>query len=157
MKLSVYLSHDIADILLCYGTIDEVVDKILVAGSQGIIDIMDKPNAPEKKGGRYYQVNIKEPNYIELMETHGNKSSKISLRRLLYWFVENEIYLELGWEIEDEFVDRRHSKAYMAITELKQALYKGKSHIPISSEYDDIVEPFKNLLDKLEEELWYAK
>ena len=122
MMLSVYLSNDVHDILSCYGPLDDVVNKILKAGSQGIIDIMNKPSAPEKKGGTNYQVNIEDTDYIALVDTYGPKSSRISLRRLLYWFVENEVYEELGWEISESYIDSKNSKKYKAIVELKNAL-----------------------------------
>lgn len=153
MILSVYLSSEIKNILSCYGSLDEVVNKILMAGSQGLIDIMEKPPAPEKKGGTYYRINIEEPDYISLIETYGAKSSRISLRRLLYWFVENEIYEELGWEPSEEFVEEKRNKKYEAITELKQALFKIRQYFP---QYDDHFEEFKNLLREIEDEVWYA-
>jgi hypothetical protein len=118
---------------------------------------MEKPSAPEKKGGRYHQINIREPDYISLLETYGVKSSRISLRRLLYWFVENEIYDELGWEPVEEFTDCKKTKAYESISELKQALYKCKEYLSDTPENDRIVKEFKNLLNNIEEEIWYAK
>lgn len=154
MTMSVYLSNEVRDILSCYGTLDEVVDKILIAGSQGIIDIMEKPSAPEKRGGSNYQINIQEPDYIELVETYGAKSSKISLRRLLYWFVENEMYDQLGWEPREDFAEERHSRKYDAIVKLKQALFNAKQYFPEHAEYFDM---FKNLITETEDEIWYAK
>ena len=153
MTLSVYLAHDIKSVLSCYGSLDIVVDKILTAGAEGLIDIMEKPSAPEKKGGTYYQINIREPNYIALVETYGTKSSRISLRRLLYWFVENEVYLELGWEPCEEFVDQKNKKGYQAVMQLKEALYNAREYIPhLRTEIDE----FRNLISEVEEEIWHA-
>lgn len=153
MTLSVYLAHDVKAILSCYGSLDSVVDKILVAGANGLIDIMEKPSAPEKKGGTYYQINIREPNYIALVETYGTKSSRISLRRLLYWFVENEVYLELGWELCEEFIDQKNNKMYQAIIQLKEALYNAREYIP---QHREEIDEFRNLISEVEEEIWYA-
>lgn len=153
MLVSVYLSDDVKDILSCYGNLNDVVNKILEAGAQGVIDIMCKPTAPDKTGGHYYAIYVKEPNYIELIETYGTKSSKVSLRRLLYWFVENEIYAELGWEPNEIFVNTTDNKSYDALMELKNVLYKTSKHFPAhKTEFDQ----FKNLLNTIEEEIWNA-
>lgn len=154
MTLSVYLSHDVHQILLCYGSLDDVVNKILDAGTQGLIDIMEKPSAPEKRGGTYYKVNIKNQDYISLIETYSSKSSIISLRRLLYWFVDNEIYEELGWEITQDYQDKKSDNKYKVLTELKQALFKARNVIP---EHRSEIDEFRNLIIEIEDELWYAK
>lgn len=153
MILSVYLSKDIHDILSCYGHLDDVVNRILKAGSEGLIDIMNKPSAPEKKRGSNYEIHIEEPDYIQLLETYGVKSSKISLRRLLYWFVENEIYEELGWEISDSYSNHRNTKEYKTIIELKQALYNARIYLP---EIRDSIDEFRNLIIETEDKIWYA-
>ena len=151
MQLSIYLSDDISAILRCYGTINDVVNKILVAGAEGAIDIMEKPKIAEKKGGHYYQIDVREPNYIMLLETYGVKSSRISLRRLLYWFVENEIYEVLGWEPLEEYIDESVNKGYDAIMDLKQLVYKASRLLP---QYCEIFAEMRITLNKIEEELW---
>jgi len=153
MTLSIYLSDNIADILRCYGTINDVVNKILIAGAEGAIDIMDKPRIPDRKGGHYYQIKIEEPNYIDLLSIYSAKSSKISLRRLLYWFVENEVYEELGWEPVDTYVEEKVSKTYDIIMKLKQSVYKASKLLP---QYENEFNTIKELLNKIEEELWYV-
>ena len=71
MIQNVYLTDEIVSILNCYGPLDEVVHNILEAGASGIFDVMDKPRIPDKTGGRYYKIDIREPNYLELLETFG--------------------------------------------------------------------------------------
>lgn len=154
MIMSVYLSDDIADVLSCYGTLDDVVNKILQYGAQGIIDIMEKPKIPEKKGGHYYKVDVTEPDYIQLVELYGSKSSRISLRRLLYWFVENEMYVELEWEPVNNYASTQAGKSYKVLMELKQQLYKASRMFPT---YRDKFDEFKNLLNEIEETTWYAE
>lgn len=153
MRMSIYLSNDVADILRCYGTIDDVVHRILVAGAEGLIDIMEKPTIAEKKGGHYYKVNIKEPMYLELLELYGTKSSRISLRRLLYWFVENEIYEELGWEPQSGFITTNSDRSFDVLMELKQYVHKASKLMP---EYYDQFNEIKQTLNKIEEEIWNA-
>ena len=151
MQMSIYLSNDVATMLHCYGTLNDVINKILIAGAEGAIDIMDKPKVPDKKGGHCYRVEIKEPNYLELIATFGTKSSRISLRRLLYWFVENEVYMELGWEPTEIYVDDEINKSYDCLMELKQVLYKTSKLLP---QYEELFINFKNELNNIEEELW---
>ena len=154
MTISVYLSTEIYAMLSCFGNIDEVVNKILDAGSQGLIDIMQKPVAPEKKGGRYYNINVVNEEYISLVETYGLKSSKISLRRLLYWFVENEIYNELGWETTAQYVDTETDAKYKLLMELQNCLFKIKQYAP---EYATEIDDFRKITLQIEENLWHAK
>lgn len=151
MKLTVYLADEIVDVLNCYGDLNQVVNKMLEAGANGLIDIMDKPKVPERKGGHYYQIDIQEPNYLSLLESFGTKSSKISLRRLIYWFIENEIYSELDWEVTDEFVESKVSKNYDFLMDLKRDVFKLSKHLP---EYFEEFEQINSLLNKIEENLW---
>lgn len=104
MILSVYLHKTLYLALTRFGTLDEVINRILDEGTNGKIDIMNKPICPPKKDGSLYQIKIVNKDYISLYETMG-RSAKISLRRLLYWFVDNEIYNLLGWKVKsiDDF------------------------------------------------------
>lgn len=104
MKQSLYLHNDVTDILKTYcGTIENAVDKILTAYDEGLIDIEDKPKCRSREGANRFNVNITNETYLNMVEIYGIKSKRISIRRLLYWFVENEIYDELGWEIVTDF------------------------------------------------------
>lgn len=97
MKVSVYLHSYIVDILRVYGKLDDVINAVLDEADNGMFDITDKPNCESRDGASRYSVEITNENYITLMQTYPPNSSKISLRRLLYWFVDNEIYEECGW------------------------------------------------------------
>ncbi len=153
MIMSIYLSDDVANVLRCYGTLNDVVNKILVAGAEGAIDIMQKPKITERKGGHYYQIRIGEPNYLSLIDIYGASSSKISLRRLLYWFVENEVYQELSWEPCENYIDENINRGYDAIMNLKQDIYKASRLLPT---YDDAFTTIRNIINEIEEELWHA-
>lgn len=153
MLLTIYLSDEVANLLNCFGDIDDVINRILEAAAEGLIDIMDKPNIAEKKGGHYYKVNIVEPNYIAMLETFGTRSSRISLRRLLYWFIDNEIYSELGWEINDMPYDKKSVKSYGSLMELKNSLYKANKIFP---EYKEDFEAINEILREIEVKLWDA-
>lgn len=154
MTLSIYLSTEIYQTLTYFGNLDGVVNKILEAGSQGAFDVMGKPSAPEKVGGRYYKVNVINQDYLSLLEIYGQKNPRISLRRLLYWFVENEVYSELNWIPDTVVVDERNDYKYEILTKLENYLFKARSSIP---EYRSEFDKFREFILNVEEDIWHAK
>jgi hypothetical protein len=75
------------------------------------------------------------------------------LRRLLYWFVDNEVYSELGWELVNTPIDENAIKSYKTFTDLKNIVYKcSKEYAEHSSYFEQINE----ILKKIEEEIWNA-
>jgi len=96
MKMSVQLHRQYYNYICHFGTLDEVVNKILEAAERGEIDIYDnqQPAPPAYETSRY-TVNITNKAYIHMVETLGSRSPTVSLRRILYWFVDNEIYVQL--------------------------------------------------------------
>lgn len=97
MKLTVYLSRDIFDILNCYGSLNDVTNKILAAGAAGEFDLLDRPAVPPRVNGSYHTINVTNQYYINLTNLYGTTSSKVSLRRILYWFVNNDMFEQLEW------------------------------------------------------------
>ena len=91
MRVSVYLHQSILDELTCYGDLDEVVDKILTLGERGIIDLENRPPCRPRADAKRVTVNVHNSYYITLVRSYPPKSSQISLRRILYWFVENDM------------------------------------------------------------------
>lgn len=105
MKISLYLHRDRADVLETFGEMSDVINRILDEADKGLIDIEDKPACESRDGACRFDVNINNENYLQLLQIYGVKSKRISLRRLVYWFVDNEIYNDLGWEPVNEYVD----------------------------------------------------
>lgn len=99
MIVKLYLDEQTATLLHMFGTINEVVNRIIDEGMDGKFDMFDKPVAPPRDECSRYEVCINNKDYIELMAQYPEKSSKTSLRRLVTWFVDNEVYEELGWDI----------------------------------------------------------
>lgn len=96
-KIDIRLHEDYYNVLHMFGDLDTVVRRILDEGARGNIELTDKPQAPPKQGTHKYIVTIDSPYYDELVGIYGVSSSKVSIRRLLYWFVDEEVYNELGW------------------------------------------------------------
>lgn len=148
MKMSVYLHDEIRAILCCYGTLDEVINRILDAGSAGEFDVMNKPQIPVREGASRYEVDIVNEEYLELFRVYPQNSTKISLRRLLYWFVENEMYEMLGWEPVKNYVDRNDVKVARIVKRLRQDLEK--LLLVIDSRNYEKVENILNIIKELE-------
>ena len=153
MKFSIYLSNDVINILECYGPINDVVNKILECGAEGLFDIMDKPTPPPKENGKQVIVDVIEPNYLALVDMYSVKSSRISLRRLLYWFVDNEVYVELGWEGVQKYQDSNAEKALTLLSNIKLYLYRLEK---LTTNCDDQLRNIRNELNTMEDKIWYA-
>lgn len=119
MKVSVYLHDEVLALLKCFGDLDTVINDILEAGSKGEFEIMDKPAAPDRDGARRIDVNVVNKDYIHLMRQFGPQSRRVSLRRLLYWFVENEVYELLGWVPEADYVTDQDKKIIKQLEKLR--------------------------------------
>ena len=147
MIQSIYLHKEVTSVLQCFGNLSDVVNRVLKAGADGYIDIMDKPVCPNREGAARYEIDITEPYYLELLSTYSPFSSKISLRRLLYWFVENEVYADLAWEQTSEYVDKKlqmfNKKIANALNEMERAV----SYAPTKAKTEtlNIVNKIKSL------------
>lgn len=91
MRVSIYLHQSILDELACYGELDEVVDRILTLGEQGVIDLENRPPCRPRTDAKRVTVDVHNTYYITLVRSYPRNSSLISLRRILYWFVENDM------------------------------------------------------------------
>lgn len=106
MLISVYLHKNIVDTLRCYGELSEVVNRILDASEEGIFDLTDMPKCRSREGALRFEVNVTNETYLCLLNNYPVNSPRISLRRILYWFVEEEMYDILQWEAVNEYQDR---------------------------------------------------
>lgn len=110
MMMSVYLHQYVADILRCFGDLDTAINKVLQACVENNIELTDKPQCPERTGSVRYDVDIVNDEYLALSALYPATSPKISLRRLLYWFVDNEMYTELDWTATNAYQDTVREK-----------------------------------------------
>lgn len=153
MTQSLYLHRQIVDVLTCYGTLDDVINRILAEAAEGKFDVMHKPACPGREGAGRYNINIVEPNYLELLSAYGPFCSKISIRRLVYWFVENEIYEELEWTPINNFRDRHaqllNTKLSNALTELEKAKRYACNRTKLLTDLSNICEELTILLENL--------
>lgn len=99
MVVTVRLHEDYYNMLRAFGELNDVVNTILNHCSAGDISCMDKPQAPSLVGTARYEIDITNEDYVKLLKTYGQRSQRISLRRLLYWFVDMEVYNELSFVV----------------------------------------------------------
>ena len=129
MKISLYLHKDIVDILSMYGDLTSVVNAVLDECASGRIDLQDKPPCRPRDGAGRYNVIVDNEYYESMVDMFGIKSKNISVRRLLYWFVENEVYNDLEWVPIKDYEEMTTIKTKKMIENLKLDVRRLKSHI----------------------------
>lgn len=106
MKLSVYLHEEYIFVLKTFGDLSTVSNKILDYCYSNDIDIQSIPNAIPRDGAKRTEIEVTNEEYLEDYGMSPN-SPRFSLRKILYWFVDNSIYEELGWKQVNTFVDKK--------------------------------------------------
>ena len=147
MKMSVYLHKEVADTLRCYGDLDEVVNKILEQCEGGIIDVFNKPKAPERYGAIRYNIDVTNEYYLSLLANYPPNSPFVSLRRLLYWFVEEEMYEVLEWKTCTDYGEKEREKCLKRVNEAKSILFSIKRYLTASKKekIDEIFQKINEL------------
>lgn len=145
MILSVYLHRDRVDILKMFGNLSDVINKILDASDEGHFDIGDKPEAPSREGAGRYNINVTNENYIQMLNMFGIKNKKISLRKLIYWFVDNEIYVDLDWEQINDYIDDKDLKCNKQVDKILNELDK----LSFIVKNDGVISHAKDLIETL--------
>ena len=126
MIVSIYLHKQIAETLKCYGNLTEVMDRILTHCEQGDIDLMDKPKTPPRNTASRYDIDVTNEYYLDMLTSFPPNSTRISLRRLLYWFVENEMFDVLGWEPVNEYKSSDKERILKRLNAISSDLFKLK-------------------------------
>ena len=107
MKISSYLRPDVVETLDMFGNIHEVTDRILKAGEEGQFSLEDIPASEFTKNRVRLNIEITNEYYLSLLETYGVRNPRISISRILTWFVDNEVYNDLEWEIVNDYLSRK--------------------------------------------------
>lgn len=100
IEVALYLHEYVYDSLTSFGPLEHIVNKVIQAGTDGLIPLENLPATPPRSCHTCRQVHVcvDNPVYEELIATHGARSPRVSLRRILYDFVDNERWTELGWK-----------------------------------------------------------
>ena len=147
IKVNIAIDNNYYNILRLFGTMDEVVDKALKLVEQGEIDFDRCPQIPTTKNCRHIVVAISNPYYEELRALHGATSSKISINRLLYYIVDNELYYTYVWERNFELSkdQKRQVESWKCdimyrITKLSRLLVSHEQQVSLQKAFDIIKE-----------------
>lgn len=146
MKVSMYLHKEVVDVLKMFGPLNEVINKI-VDDNIDSCDLSALPPAPSKDNATRYNLIIDNETYEALVEHYGATSNKCAIRRLVYYFVESEMYE--GWPIVREYVDDRLEYVKRRVKELKNTCKK--LIVKAESEELEIANKIAELIGELEE------
>ena len=124
MIFSIYLHKNIYEVLNCYGDLSTVTNRILDACEQGVIDLFDMPKCQQRDGATRCDIDVTSEYYLQLVATFPVNSPRISLRRLLYWFVENEMYDVLEWEVLNDYCSKEVQKTANKVKSIRQEVEK---------------------------------
>lgn len=153
MKMSIYLHKYVVDILKTFGELTSVVNKILQEGENGTLQLTDLPACKNRNGAGRYEIDITNKWYIGLLYESPLNSPRVSIRRILYWFVDFEIYNELGWKAVNAFEDSSQKRNLKIINDVTGGLYKlktlNKNDCRLSERIDDVIESVNSLKEYL--------
>lgn len=123
-KIDVRLHEDYYNVLTQFGTLDQVVDKAINAIEAGSIDLDVIPSCPPLTGTHKYIVTVDNLFYDDLVQIYGSHSNHISMRRILYYIVDSELYNALRWEPVRNIspTDRRNKRIDNLLYELAKVI-----------------------------------
>lgn len=148
MQYKVYLHRQIIDILSMYGDLSDVVNKILSYVEEGEINIETLPSAPSRDKAYQVTIDITNEYYLSLLTKYSIYSGKNSLRRLLYWFVENEKYDEYNFVKINDFVNSAIKKPLNHIKQAEEHITKLLSYNN-TEEFSDKITTILNDINSL--------
>lgn len=102
-KYSVYLHQDVIDVLECFGKISDVLTKMMKTLVQtDLLDGETLGTAPSREDARRIEFFVDDDTVLQL--------TGLPFRQIIYWFVENEVYDQLGWEPVREYREREKTR-----------------------------------------------
>lgn len=102
-KYSVYLHQDVIDVLECFGRIGDVLTKMMKALVQtDLLNGETLGTAPPREDARRIEFFVDDDTVLQL--------TGLPLRQIIYWFVENEVYDQLGWEPIRQYREREKAR-----------------------------------------------
>lgn len=102
-KYSVYLHQDVIDVLECFGKISDVLTKMMKTLVQtDLLSGETLGTAPSREDARRIEFFVDDDTVIQL--------TGLPFRQIIYWFVENEVYEQLGWKPIREYREREKTR-----------------------------------------------
>lgn len=136
MRVSIYLHRDIVETLKMFGDLSTVVNRVLAElyEDRGLTDY---PKCVDRQGAARYEVDVTDENYLRAYTLYGPSSPRASLRRILYYFVNNEIYAELGWEAVNEYDNKNKNRIRKKLADICDICNKIDLQYDFLDEYMD--------------------
>ena len=118
-RISVYLHKETIAVLKCFGELNHVVNKLLSEClNTGKVFETIIPSAPDRRDARRIILYIDDNIFDEL------NASKLKIRSVIYWFIENEVYNEFEWvvihEYGEELREREHKLVLKILSDLNR-------------------------------------
>ena len=97
--VDVRLPKDYVNLLRMYGTLEKVTQLALnMVHNETLPPIQEMDSAPsDKRGCGKYIIAVNDEQFCKDCEIYGANNPRVSIRRLLYYIVDNEIYTD--WEL----------------------------------------------------------
>lgn len=145
--MRITVNRSTVQILKAFGDLNEVTDKILDYCEETDNPFEDMPpvqlNEPTK-----ISVEVTNTTFLQLVNLYGARSNKVSLARVLEWFVTNEEYVNLGWSLSSPPVFSSNNKMRLKILKVKSDIISLALDIG-DEDYDDLAQ-MQVILNKLE-------
>lgn len=147
MRISIYIHDQYDATLKMFGDINDVTDRILKYCYDNNIDIASIPKPPARDGARRMEINVFNEDYLNDYSIAPN-SPKFSLRKILYWFVDNTIYEELDWKPINKFIDKKLALINKSIKKLLNEI--GRLQFEVNDDDVDTIKEARRLIKNLE-------
>lgn len=112
IKANIIIPLEYYNILTVFGSIEDVIYKALELCENGEIDLENLPQTANfvNTENKTVSVIITNSYYENLRNMYGATSPKVSLRKLLCYIVENEIYFDYHWEVVQVYDNETRNK-----------------------------------------------
>lgn len=147
MKYNLNISKDYYDILVMFGDINDVIDKVLKIVERGEIDIDNLPDSVVRGPKKHIVVNIDSEWYEHMQGIYGPTSPRISISRLLYYFVDNELYVDYDWKIVRKCDDKTSNKLLKILDDVDRNIGQLKHLVKDTQDYNKLEQIYKDLYD----------
>ncbi len=145
--MRITVNRSTVQILKAFGDLNEVTDKILDYCEETDNPFEDMPpvqlNEPTK-----ISVEVTNTTFLQLVNLYGARSNKVSLARVLEWFVTNEEYVNLGWSLSSPPVLKSNNKMRLKILKVKSDIVSLALDVG-DEDYDNLAQ-MQVILNKLE-------
>lgn len=145
--MRITVNRSTVQILKAFGDINTVTDKILDYCEASGNAFEDMPPVMLEDPTKI-NIEVTNSTFLQLLSVYGSRNNKISLARVLEWFVTNEEYINLGWSLNSKPVLKSNNKMRSKILKIKSDILSLALEVG-DDDYDDLAK-MQLLLNNLE-------